>query len=389
MRVLHVIGSYPPTTFSTGPPAQVHSLVRELRSQSVDARVVTTDANGPTVLDVPAGRWETLDGVPVFYGHRVGGTTDFSPQAWRAIVEAARASDVIHVTGLFSWMNLLAASVSRRRRVPVVVSPRGSFDPAALAFSPWKKRLYAAIGGARAVREAAGYHVSSEREAAEVRAAVPGARVGIVPNGVAIPERETARPLAPDVDALPVVLYLGRIHRVKNLPVLARAFSFVHARHPSARLVFAGRDDRGHQAELERVLQEVGIGACVEFTGHLDGAAAARQLSRATVLVLPSVTENFGNVVAEALAHELPVIASTGTPWGGLVEHGCGWWVEPEERAMAGALDAALSESPDRRRERGRRGRAWMIESFSWPSVARKMAEFYVAVVRGEGGAGR
>jgi glycosyltransferase involved in cell wall biosynthesis len=119
----------------------------------------------------------------------------------------------------------------------------------------------------------------------------------------------------------------------------------------------------------------------VRLAGLLGGEELSRLLATSSCLVLPSLTENFGNVVAEALAHRVPVIASTGTPWSGLRDRDCGWWIEPTIEGLTAALDEALASDPAVRVAKGERGRRWMIEEFSWPSVARRMADFYLDVV--------
>jgi len=121
--------------------------------------------------------------------------------------------------------------------------------------------------------------------------------------------------------------------------------------------------------------------ASVRLVGHVVGDEKHRLLARACCLILPSLTENFGNVVAEALAHRVPVIASTGTPWSGLRDRDCGWWIQPTVEGLAAAIDDALLTEPAVRAAKGERGRRWMIDEFSWPSVARGMADFYDDVV--------
>jgi glycosyltransferase involved in cell wall biosynthesis len=381
VRVLHLILGYPPADQYTGPPPQVHRLARELRSLKVDVRVVTTNGNGPTTLDVPAGRWTERDGVPVYYGRRIPRTVDLSWDSWREIDRASAAADLIHVTGVFSWVGLAAAAASRRRGVPVVISPRGSLDPEALSFSPWKKGLYLRLGGSRALEHAAAFHVTSEMERAHVANRLPGARTEIVPNGVIVPTQDELAGWARGPAAAPTLLFLGRIHPKKNVIPLVRAWAAVAPRHPEAQLVLAGPDDRGHQAEVERTIASLGVGASVRLAGLLGGEPLSRLLATSTCLVLPSLTENFGNVVAEALAFRVPVIASKGTPWSGLTDHSCGWWIEPTIDGLTTALDDALAIDPAVRAAMGERGRRWMIEEFSWPSLARRMAAFYVDVV--------
>ncbi len=383
MRVLHLIPAYPPAEFPTGPPQQLHRLIRNLRAGGVDVRVITTNGNGPKTLDVPAGRWIEHDGVPVYYGRRIPNTADLSWDAWRTIVREAESADLIHVTYIFSWINLAAAAASRRRGVPLVISPRGSLDPDALIFSPRKKALYFRFGGSRALKQAAGFHVTSDMEREHVTALIPGAVIGIVPNGVAVPSDDDLVRWTSVPAAAPTVLFVGRIHPKKNVVPLVRAWASVSPRHGDARLVFAGPDDHGHRAEVERTIAELGVAGSVRLAGFVGGEELNRLLATSVCLILPSLTENFGNVVVEALAHRVPVIASTGTPWRGLRDRDCGWWIQPTVEGMAAAIDDALATSPEARAAKGERGRRWMIEAFSWPSFALRMAEFYATVVAG------
>ena len=101
---------------------------------------------------------------------------------------------------------------------------------------------------------------------------------------------------------------------------------------------------------------------------------------RTEVLVLPSHSENFGNVVAEALAYGVPVIASRGTPWSRLEEKGCGLWVSNDPKTLAAAIED-ISKMP--LEEMGQRGREWMQQEFSWPSIAAAMIETYREMLQG------
>lgn len=383
MRVLHLIKAYAPAVFPTG-TLQAHYLARELCASGIDVRVVTTNGNGARALEVPASRWTEYESVPVYYGRRVPRTVDLSWDTWRTFEREAAAADLIHVRGMFSWINLAAAAAGRRRGVPVVVSPRGMLNPEALAFSRFKKSLYFRFGGTRALEEAAGFHVTSDEESAHVQALLPGARIGVVPHGVGVPTDAQLAAWASRKSA-PTVVFVGRIHAIKNVIPLVRAFARVLPGHPDAKLVLAGPDDHGHRAEVERVIAELGLGDRVQLVGYVGGENLSRLLAPARCLVLPSVTENFGLVVTEALVHRVPVIASTGTPWSGLPEHGCGWWVDPSVEALAAAIGEALSLTPAAIAERGERGRRWMIASYSWPLLAPRMAAFYRQVIASRG----
>jgi glycosyltransferase involved in cell wall biosynthesis len=100
-------------------------------------------------------------------------------------------------------------------------------------------------------------------------------------------------------------------------------------------------------------------------------------LANAEVFVLPSYSENFGIVVAEAMAWGRPVIASTGTPWKEVAEVGAGWWVEPEEEPLAKALAEAMGKSPEELEEVGSRGRALVAERYRWSVPAQRLLAAY------------
>ena len=214
---------------------------------------------------------------------------------------------------------------------------------------------------------------------------VPGARIEIVPNGVIVPTDDELTRWTSVPTGGPTVLFVGRIHPKKNVIPLVKAWASVVPRYPDARLVLAGPDDHGHRAEVERTIAALAVARSVRLAGFVGGEDLSRLLATSVCLVLPSRTENFGNVVAEALAHRVPVIASTGTPWGGLREHDCGWWVEPSVDGMARAIAEALSIEPTTRVAMGERGRRWMTEAFSWTAFARRMADFYRDVVARRG----
>ena len=142
-------------------------------------------------------------------------------------------------------------------------------------------------------------------------------------------------------------------------------------------LRIVGPDEAGHMAEMQAQVRQAGLDDVVKFTGPLAGDGLADAYRRADLFILPSHTENFGMVVAEALAHGVPVIASQGTPWSGLRDHGCGWWPEISSAALAAALAEATALDRDELRRMGTSGREWMEREFRWEQVARRMTEVY------------
>jgi glycosyltransferase involved in cell wall biosynthesis len=107
------------------------------------------------------------------------------------------------------------------------------------------------------------------------------------------------------------------------------------------------------------------------------GPDKAAVLRDADLFVLPTRNENFAITVAEALASAIPVISTKGAPWSGLVGEGCGWWIDHGAAPLAASLREAMGLPAERRREMGRRGRAWMLRDFSWDRIAGDMGDLY------------
>ena len=95
------------------------------------------------------------------------------------------------------------------------------------------------------------------------------------------------------------------------------------------------------------------------------------------LFVLPTISENFGLVIGEALSHRVPVITTTGAPWPGIVEHDCGWWIEPSHNALTGALREALPLPRAALAAKGDRGAAWIARDFTWEAESRLLLETY------------
>jgi glycosyltransferase involved in cell wall biosynthesis len=380
MKVLQVTGAYPPATAYTGPPASLHRLCQEMIRQGASVRVATTDADRSRRSGITVNRWSEYEAVPVFYGRRFGPRGAFSPAFLRTVMSAAAEANLVHATAVYGWTLLAAAAAARRRGIPLVLSPRGSFAPEALAWHPWRKRAFGLAGGNAALRSVDAFHATTVEEEGHVLRLFPAAHVGRVPNGVDIPSDEAlARLRGPGREE--VVLFLGRLHSHKNPELLLRAFAAVARAHAALVLLLVGPDDEGIGGRLERLAADLGLAKRVRLLGRRDGEEKAALLARARVLVLPSKSENFGNVVAEALAHGTPVVTTTGTPWSEAAERGAGFWVEPTEAALAAALREAAALPPERLDAMGARGRAWMQETFSWPAVAARMRAFHTVVI--------
>ena len=112
-------------------------------------------------------------------------------------------------------------------------------------------------------------------------------------------------------------------------------------------------------------------------------SAKAAAFADADVFILPSFTENFGIVVAEALAAGVPVIVSNGAPWASVETQGCGWFTGTDSASLAAAMAASMRLSPAERRAMGVRGHAHVLRDFSWKQIAAQTLDYYQWLLHG------
>jgi glycosyltransferase involved in cell wall biosynthesis len=292
----------------------------------------------------------------------------------------ASNGDVFHTHGLWMMPNVYPAQAARARAAPLMLSPHGMLGKKALQFSWAKKRAFWALLQGRAARQVQCFHATADQEYEDIRAFGMRQPVAVIPNGID-PPSAPALPSRTGVHA-PFVLSLGRIHPVKALDRLIRAWALVVPEFPHWRLKIVGPSELGHADELERLARSLQLSS-VDISGPVYGTEKTALLAGAELFALPTLNENFAMTVAESLAAGTPVISTKGAPWAGLETECCGWWIEHGVEPLAAALRTALALPDEERRAMGARGRAWMARDFAWDGIARQMAGVYRWLVQG------
>jgi glycosyltransferase involved in cell wall biosynthesis len=147
-------------------------------------------------------------------------------------------------------------------------------------------------------------------------------------------------------------------------------------------VTIAGAGESGYVRSIEETISHFELTKHIKLIGHVSPERKAELFEQADITVIPSHTENFAQVVAEALAHGVPVIASRGTPWRRVEQVGCGFWVNNDPDTLATMLEK-MSTMP--LSDMGSAGREWMKREFSWEAVAASMADLYRRLMREAG----
>lgn len=380
LKILHVTPACYPATYWGGPTFTVYALNNALdKLPGVTLKVLTTDTAGPQ--SAQRLEYSQLAGLypnqEILMTSRIAGRSVSLEMLWR-LPSLVRWADVVHLTAIYSFPTIPTLLVCRILRKPVVWSPHGAIQDAyewAGSRRRLLKRLWEILCNALISSNMVVTHVISERERIPTQIRIPRAKAVILPNGVDIPSDLPVRNRLPNGGLK--LMYLGRLSQKKGIENLLHAIALLQ--DSSVNLSIYGTGEDAYVASLQNLAGKLGLlGKQVFFIGHVDGGQKDQAFYQADVCIVPSHTECFCMVVAEALAHGVPVIASQGTPWAEVEERHCGLWVENSPESLAQAITQIR---PMALPEMGGRGRDWMKSEFSWDVLAKEMVGIYQALV--------
>ncbi len=313
-------------------------------------------ASGAAVLRLPAcgGLTETVRAVQT------------CRQAVRrtACPDGRELCPIVHIHGIWTPPVIAAAREASRIGIPYIISPHGMLLGPALRKGRWRKRVALTLVVSAALTRARAVHCASEEEAGAVRRVAPGSVTRVIPFGVDLIPQSTER----SSDRPQVAGYLGRLVAIKNLEPLVSAWADV--RPAGWRLRIAGPDGDGTRARLEKMVGQLHLEGIVSVEQPVAATAVPEFLSSLAVFIQPSLSENFGMAIAEALAASTPVITTTGTPWHSLPDRRCGWSVTPSRAGLSTAIREATATPAEELAAMGRRGADWIAAEYSWSTVA-------------------
>lgn len=382
MKLLHVVSSYLPAARYGGTIVSVHGLCRALAARGHDVHVYTTSVDGPSDSPVRHGEPLDIDGVKVWYFQsRTLRRLYYAPALAGALRQTVREFAIIHTHAIYLWPLWAAAREAGRAGVPYVVSLRGMLEQDLIERKSaiWKAALIGFVEK-RSLEGAAAIHVTSGREADEAAAfGFSLRRVCEIPNGVDVDRSVVA--ISPAMSAVieqgPYVLFLGRINWKKGLDRLIESMSSA----PGVRLIVAGNDEEGYTSELKSLVTRRALQQRVIFAGPVYGDDKAALIAWARALVLPSYSENFGNVVLEAMAAARPIIVSAAVGVADIVrDNGCGVVIDGGAEQLGRAIERLVADR-DTADEMGRRGKT-VAARYSWDSVAAQMEALYQSLQR-------
>ena len=398
MRILHVIPSFAPAWRYGGPIFAAWGMTRALARKGHDINVMTTNIDGPGVLDVPLCHPVEMDGVEVrYYPVERPRWYCFSRPLCKALREQVESYDLVHIHSIFLWPTTVAAYWSRRRKVPYIVHPAGALDTIFKSkqyenrfnglLGNGKKWLYMKTLGRLDLDRASGIQYTSKIDM-EVNQRLDLCAPGyLLPLGVdqrpklVNATKSTLRGNYPKLMDKKIVLFLSRLAPNKGLDILLKALRELATRRSDFVLVVAGEGTTSYKREVAGLIREHGHEDRTILLGFVNGDEKWSILNEADIYVLPSHHENFPVAVVEALASGLPVVISNRVMLHQEIENAGAGLVTSLEPTEVAAATETLLESNNLRMRMGAAGEALVRERYDWDVVADKTIDVYNNIV--------
>lgn len=371
MRILHVIETIDP---AAGGPVEAARQFACFAGHEVNAEIVT--------LDESVNPWGRAIKVPV---HALGpGLTHYRYSA--NLVPWLRANaerfDAVVVHGVWHYHLIGVWRALRRSDLPYFVIPHGMLHP-------WFKRTYPVKHAKKLAFFYAMVHPALRRAAAVVFLCREEQRLAHLAFTLRVP-RECVAPLGlgddrlaasadpldgrfPELRNKRIVLFLSRIHFMKNCEGLIRGFCLVATRHPEIHLLLAGPDQEGREAQLRQLAERLGAAQRITFSGPLYGSDKIAALQAAELVVLPSHCETFPVIVLEALAAGKPVLVSDAVCiYREIVESGAGLVSSTDSPSIAAQLERWVTMELSARHAMSMQARRCFLERFTLRSAVQQ-----------------
>lgn len=367
MRIVQIVSAV--SEEATGPTYVVKRLCESLMEGGQNVTLAALDW-APVPIQLPY-----LKTFPIGCGPRKLGRSK-TMYRWLNDKAHLKELDIIHSHGLWMMPNVYPCHIARKHNIPLIVAPHDTLSKWSMQTGSKMKQIFWPLVQKPALASVTCFHATAESEYQDIRRHGFMQPVAIVANGVDIPSlkpktRKEGKTL----------LFLSRVHPQKGLDMLLRAWGAIQDNHTDWSLRIVGSDDgwglsSGYFAQMRELANQLALRR-VEFSGTLYADAKWQAYFDADLFVLPSRSENFGVVVAEALAAGVPAVVSKGAPWAGLVDGQAGWWIDIGVEPLIAALRVAMSRSGSELEAMGKQGRVWMERDFSWLQIGQQMTATY------------
>lgn len=378
LRIGHVIQSA--SVAVGGPTASTFALCTALSREGCACAIACQNRD--------SGEPSGLDGSVTVSVFDVRRNSLASRRGNKALREFVAGVDILHLHGLWDPLPCVAARIAREQRRPYLVSLHGMLLERSVAHHRLRKRLFLAVVGNRVLKGAAALHFTTQAELEQAAPLLPHRpERAVIPLTIESslldepPDVNRWRQHFPELpDSWPRLLFLSRVHPVKNLPSLIAAIPTLAEEFPGVHLVVAGGGEASYVRKMRQLAASSTACSRIIFCGPVSGVAKASLICSSAIMAIPSFHENFGMAVAEGLACAVPTLVTPGLGIGAeILACGAGFPCGEDARSVAESLKSSLRR-PELLRGAGEKGRRWALRMLSPSSVAGRFNRLYASV---------
>ena len=366
MKITHVISSIDQST--GGPARSSTALINKLcENESIDfVDLFTLYSEDPIITNFESPKTKIRFCKPDFL--------KLSKELESGLNESG--ANIFHGHGIWDLSVSQMAKVARLMKIPYIISIRGMLEPWSLEQSKFKKKIAMLLYQHRDLKKASCLHATALMEADSIRALGYKNPIAVIPNGINLSEYPLKK--IEIVQKKKKVLFLSRIHVKKGIENLIAAWEKLDiSTRLNWELEIAGNGESDYIDSLNNLIKSKSLGESIRIVGSQFGDEKIRAYHDAHLFVLPTYSENFGIVIAEALACGVPVITTNGTPWEDIKEYNAGDWIEIGVDPLVTSLEKMMKKSDLELIQMGKNGRKLIEEKYSINSVADRFFELY------------
>lgn len=290
--------------------------------------------------------------------------------------------DIFHGHSLWREPVHIMSRIARKRKVPYIISPRGTLEPWSLSHKKFKKQIGMLLYQNRDLQNAICLHATMDMEAESIRKLGYKNPIAIIPNGIKI-SNYPIKTNKYHFSKQRKILFLSRVHFQKGIENLINAWELIDNQYKNNwKVEIVGPfDSYEYKSYLEKLIQKKNLASQIAIKGPQFGVSKINTFHQSDIFVLPTFSENFGMAIAEALACGIPVVTTKGAPWSDIEKYNAGRWVEIGVEPLKEGLLSLMKLSDSEREERGKNGRRLIEEKYTDKLSALKMYELYEWII--------
>jgi len=376
VKILQISASYKPAYVYGGPIMSVSMLAEQLAKAGESVQVLTTTANGIDELPVEIGKPIVIDGVNVAYFARLTKDhTQFSPALLVHLWKKSKSFDVIHIHAWWNLVAVLSCLIAVWRRVPVMVSPRGTLSNYSFKNKNniAKNLIHRLI--TRPLLKKCFIHTTSENEYRALNAIINAKEFFNIPNFIRLSESRKFPQPAP-TNYLKII-FLSRIEEKKGLDILLNALPMLTAPY---KLTVVGDGNADYVNQLKEIARKNNTAEYIEWLGF-RGEDKFELLCKSDLMVLPSYDENFGNVIIESLSVGTAVLIGENVGLADYVtENHLGWLCQTNPASVAERINT-IAEQPAELHRIKNQAPDKILMDFDADNLVKKYIDMYNQIV--------